>query len=270
MSRSEQPAAGQRVRRGRSGRGCARQAPAAPSSPSPSRVGPPASATGWVAASRWRVSARGGRSQTCLSGPLQPAPESRGPPAPGPRAHRARASRTARRAQAGRQYERLPRELSSRSRVFPLERTTTHACGFPRTASPRNAQGFGAHTPRHLAGTALPQSEPRERSDPSGVFARWASAQRMPILRKQTEAGGGRGSNPRPPGPQPGALPTELPPPRGGQDSASNCGILTPRRPRSSVDRAAGFEPACGGSIPPGATLPAQAHGQSPCARQDP
>jgi hypothetical protein len=30
------------------------------------------------------------------------------------------------------------------------------------------------------------------------------------------EEGGGRDSNPRPPGPQPGALPTELPPPRGG------------------------------------------------------
>ena len=31
--------------------------------------------------------------------------------------------------------------------------------------------------------------------------------------------GGGGDSNPRPPGPQPGALPTELPPPRTGQSS---------------------------------------------------
>src|SRR5205823_12043134 len=31
--------------------------------------------------------------------------------------------------------------------------------------------------------------------------------------------GGGWDSNPRPPGPQPGALPTELPPPRLAQDS---------------------------------------------------
>ena len=70
--------------------------------------------------------------------------------------------------------------------------------------------------------------------------------------------GGERDSNPRPPGPQPGALPTELPPPRGAQNSDELCGILAAilgTGPRSSVDRAAGFEPACGGSIPPGATL---------------
>src|SRR3954471_6582281 len=65
--------------------------------------------------------------------------------------------------------------------------------------------------------------------------------------------GGGGDSNPRPPGPQPGALPTELPPPRSGQRIAvtlvySECG------PRSSVDRATDFESVCGGSIPPGAT----------------
>ena len=39
--------------------------------------------------------------------------------------------------------------------------------------------------------------------------------------------GGGRDSNPRPPGPQPGALPTELPPPRDGQ--YIRCGISARR-----------------------------------------
>src|SRR5688500_7412283 len=38
--------------------------------------------------------------------------------------------------------------------------------------------------------------------------------------------GGERDSNPRPPGPQPGALPTELPPPRPAQDSVERWGIL--------------------------------------------
>src|SRR5215203_4923720 len=46
-----------------------------------------------------------------------------------------------------------------------------------------------------------------------------------------SERGGERDSNPRPPGPQPGALPTELPPPRRGQDSGGPCGILTARGP---------------------------------------
>src|SRR5438552_18689832 len=41
-----------------------------------------------------------------------------------------------------------------------------------------------------------------------------------------TREGGGWDSNPRPPGPQPGALPTELPPPWTAQDSG-----VPPRRP---------------------------------------
>src|SRR5205085_7605700 len=42
--------------------------------------------------------------------------------------------------------------------------------------------------------------------------------------------GGGRDSNPRPPGPQPGALPTELPPPRSGHRIAATLTILAARR----------------------------------------
>src|SRR3954451_13566024 len=38
--------------------------------------------------------------------------------------------------------------------------------------------------------------------------------------------GGGRDSNPRPPGPQPGALPTELPPPRSGHRIARRGRVL--------------------------------------------
>src|SRR5207247_353245 len=46
--------------------------------------------------------------------------------------------------------------------------------------------------------------------------------------------GGGRDSNPRPPGPQPGALPAELPPPRSGYrvPSALPARSRTSRRPR--------------------------------------
>ena len=42
-----------------------------------------------------------------------------------------------------------------------------------------------------------------------------------------TVEGGGRDSNPRPPGPQPGALPTELPPPRAVIVSAAPSGAFT-------------------------------------------
>jgi hypothetical protein len=42
----------------------------------------------------------------------------------------------------------------------------------------------------------------------------------------RTVEGGGRDSNPRPPGPQPGALPTELPPPRAHIVSASSSGTV--------------------------------------------
>ena len=65
--------------------------------------------------------------------------------------------------------------------------------------------------------------------------------------------GGGRDSNPRPPGPQPGALPTELPPPSRHSVASRGPGYPLAARPRSSADRAAAFEAACGGSIPPGA-----------------
>ena len=52
----------------------------------------------------------------------------------------------------------------------------------------------------------------------------WGSAAtRIPTLRNK---GGGRDSNPRPPGPQPGALPTELPPPRGRERIAPARGPL--------------------------------------------
>src|SRR5207342_2414296 len=52
---------------------------------------------------------------------------------------------------------------------------------------------------------------------PRGLMVAGGGFPRLP------PTGGGRDSNPRPPGPQPGALPTELPPPRGGQDSLAAC-----------------------------------------------
>ena len=42
--------------------------------------------------------------------------------------------------------------------------------------------------------------------------------------------GGGGDSNPRPPGPQPGALPTELPPPRSADKNSRGLKILASRR----------------------------------------
>ena len=48
------------------------------------------------------------------------------------------------------------------------------------------------------------------------IGSAYASTRKWPGYR-----GGGRDSNPRPPGPQPGALPTELPPPRPRQDSSA-------------------------------------------------
>jgi len=57
------------------------------------------------------------------------------------------------------------------------------------------------------------------------------------------QEGGERDSNPRPPGPQPGALPTELPPPRSRYSVASSTGTggTLRVRARSSGDRAADF-----------------------------
>src|SRR5438552_8688993 len=59
---------------------------------------------------------------------------------------------------------------------------------------------------------------PREESN---LRARIRSPSLYPLSygARLTREGGGWDSNPRPPGPQPGALPTELPPPWTGQDS---------------------------------------------------
>ena len=57
-------------------------------------------------------------------------------------------------------------------------------------------------------------------------------AGRFIAARPATREGGGRDSNPRPPGPQPGALPTELPPPRPhrvpGPEARATLGRLGP------------------------------------------
>src|SRR5204863_2630289 len=56
---------------------------------------------------------------------------------------------------------------------------------------------------------------------------------RQPSLRprpRRTRKGGGGDSNPRPPGPQPGALPTELPPPRSTDKNSRGLKILASRR----------------------------------------
>src|SRR5438105_11956779 len=64
---------------------------------------------------------------------------------------------------------------------------------------------------------------------PSGLRRNRGIACRQGPRRSFTK-GGGRDSNPRPPGPQPGALPTELPPPRSGYSVASRGRGLCLRR----------------------------------------
>ena len=109
---------------------------------------------------------------------------------------------------------------------------------------------LGEHV--HLLGRKFSPQETLRRATGSTIAAQpyldYLRRDATPSRARSTE-GGGRDSNPRPPGPQPGALPTELPPPSGH----SVAGYPLPARPRSSADRAAAFEAACGGSIPPGA-----------------
>ena len=71
---------------------------------------------------------------------------------------------------------------------------------------------------------------PREESN---LRARIRSPSLYPLSygARLTREGGGWDSNPRPPGPQPGALPTELPPPWTAQDSGVSSGV--PPTPKS-------------------------------------
>src|SRR6266508_2395917 len=75
----------------------------------------------------------------------------------------------------------------------------------------------------------------RKQSPFAGAFSQWPREEsnlrtriRSPSLyplsygARLTKEGGGWDSNPRPPGPQPGALPTELPPPCSSQDSGED------------------------------------------------
>ena len=53
----------------------------------------------------------------------------------------------------------------------------------------------------------------------SAAFGLVLATQKLDGITGRGTRGGGRDLNPRPPGPQPGALPTELPPPRTAQNS---------------------------------------------------
>src|SRR6266540_6846744 len=64
--------------------------------------------------------------------------------------------------------------------------------------------------------------------------------------RRRVWQGGGWDSNPRPPGPQPGALPAELPPPRETQDS----GVFPRSRRGSSTESKTARAPASRSSAP--------------------
>ena len=72
---------------------------------------------------------------------------------------------------------------------------------------------------------------PREESN---LRARIRSPSLYPLSygARLTREGGGWDSNPRPPGPQPGALPTELPPPWTAQDSGVSSGVPSTSKSR--------------------------------------
>ena len=109
---------------------------------------------------------------------------------------------------------------STRSRVVPKSATISAA---ERSDHVEHAQREDEELRRRR------QSVPAHRR--GSLDATFAAAKRTPQgssrsgIRAADQArtrGGGRDSNPRPPGPQPGALPTELPPPRRSKDSAGS------------------------------------------------
>src|SRR4051794_13453554 len=84
-----------------------------------------------------------------------------------------------------------------------------------------NEEGDDAERPAGIAGDRLPPRTAAahtlvaELKTHRGVDVRFQRTPRFdPMRRPRRRKGGERDSNPRPPGPQPGALPTELPPPR--------------------------------------------------------
>jgi hypothetical protein len=88
----------------------------------------------------------------------------------------------------------------------------------PGGIEPPRAASKAAALSAELRGLVVPSLASRHGEPVAGpgrqvrAGHRARSRARLPTAR--FEEGGGRDSNPRPPGPQPGALPTELPPPR--------------------------------------------------------
>jgi hypothetical protein len=108
-----------------------------------------------------------------------------------------------------------------------------------------------SHRQRRAAPRRRPDRAPRNQAIPARPGrAEWpreesnlrTQLRRLPLYPLSYGAllrrGGGGDSNPRPPGPQPGALPTELPPPRPEQSSRGR-GCLPTSRPRCATAAAA-------------------------------
>ena len=120
-----------------------------------------------------------------------------------------------------------------------------------RTTASRGGdwRGTGASPPVQPFPSDSPLCEPRPiatvaiglpRSVLSTGLRRVARRKSAPL--REISRGGGRDSNPRPPGPQPGALPTELPPPWTGQDTPARAGVSRRGSPASaSSGRLAGL-----------------------------
>src|SRR3954452_24992573 len=80
---------------------------------------------------------------------------------------------------------------------------------------------------RRFAGSHFLRARGAKEMAPAGIEPAHTDSKSVALsteLRGRTTRGGGRDLNPRPPGPQPGALPTELPPPRSSKDSFDSAG----------------------------------------------
>src|SRR5262249_25105208 len=162
---------------------------------------------------------------------------------------------------------RRPDELTAEASALPgnpaAERGLPTRCS---TTAPKTATPMASPPIRH--GCLIPEAMPVPAASPLagrkrpklsfvGCPSRSCGVLRRKRRRRSTTTGsregGGRDLNPRPPGPQPGALPTELPPPRPQHGiRAADQRPTTSSRERVSL---AGGGGAGGGRRPPAQTL---------------
>src|SRR5439155_23951093 len=144
-----------------------------------------------------------------------------------------------RRIQPALDQQRTPTLFPANSLAMRARRGSTRlrAVSTPRTA-PRGCVVFHEKANRAITSTAARPSVNRKRKAPELISGERGDRRASYAASSARRQGGGWDSNPRPPGPQPGALPTELPPPRAGLRIASRRGGLGLRRvPVVAFDR---------------------------------